>query len=463
MRTNSLAFRFLTISTLWSVLALVVTAFLLTTLYKDNAERNFRELLTAHLYNLMGSVDVEPNGRLIGSPNLGDPHFKQPYSGWYWSVMPQSKKPGSARSLKSASLVEDTLETPKISDNPFKDGFSRYYRIAGVQGENLVVVEAQIYLGEGDDIYRFKVAGNLNALDAEIREFSRNLMITLALFGLGLVISTLIIIKLGLRPLKRAQNALNNIRNGDAERLDGEFPEEITPLVSEMNALIDANKTVLERARTQVGNLAHALKTPISVLKNEARSPGGDLAQIVDEQAHRMQDQVQHYLNRARIAAQAGAISARTDVEPVLQRMVRVMQRLNPHLQINLMPSSSNQLLFRGEQQDLEEVLGNLLENACKYARQTVHIGLDIRPANDPTMPLMIEFSVEDDGPGLSKFQRSKALKRGQRLDETRPGSGLGLSIVSDIIDEYKGHLELGDSDLGGLRVTFQLPAADLQ
>jgi signal transduction histidine kinase len=461
MRTNSLAFRFLTISALWSVLALVVTAFLLTTLYKGNAERNFRELLTAHLYNLMGAVDVEPNGGLTGFPNLGDPHFKQPYSGWYWSVIPQSKKPGSSRSLKSASLVEDTLETPKSSDNPFKDGFSRHYQITGVQDENLVVVEAQIYLGEGDDIFRFLVAGNHDALDTEIQEFSRSLIVFLALFGLGMVISTFVIIKLGLRPLKRARNALNNIRNGDAERLEGEFPEEITPLITEMNALIAANRTVLERARTQVGNLAHALKTPISVLKNEARNPGNDLAQKVDEQAARMHDQVQHYLDRARIAAQAGSISARTEVEPVVQRMVRVMQRLNPHLQFEQAPPPADKPVFRGEQQDLEEVLGNLLENACKYAREKVRIDLKTKTENDHTETTILEFCVEDDGPGLSHSQRSTALKRGQRLDETRPGSGLGLSIVSDIISEYHGKLELSDSDLGGLRITFQLPAAD--
>ncbi len=464
MRTNSLAARFLAISALWSVVALVATALLLTALYQGNAERNFRDLLTAHLYNLMGVVDIDENGQLIGTPNLGDPLFKQPYSGWYWSVRPQAEKNSDAvthRILKSASMVDSRLAVPAIAEKPFKDGFLRNFQTNGFQGEKLVVVEAQIYLGEGDDIYRFMVAGNHDALDAEIQDFSRSLIIFLALFGLGMVASTFIIIKMGLKPLQQAKTALNEVRNGNAERLEGAFPDEITPLVTEVNELIDANKTVLERARTQVGNLAHALKTPISVLKNEARSPGSDLSEKVAEQAGRMQDHVQRYLDRARIAAQAGSINSRTPVQPVLERMIRVMQRLNPHLEIAQRSSADRLPPFRGEQQDLEEVLGNLLENACKYADGKVQIDVSLHATGkEQDRSVMLKFTVEDDGPGLSKSQHSLALKRGQRMDETRPGSGLGLSIVSDIIDEYKGSLSLGDSKTGGLLVTFLLPAS---
>ncbi len=457
MRTNSLAFRFLIISTLWSILALVVTAFLLITLYKGNAERNFNELLTAHLYNLMGAVDIDDHGNLTGSPNLGDPHFQQPYSGWYWSVIPQLAGNSPPRTLRSASMGASKLKTPESTEIPFKDGFLRTFQTPGFQDEQLVVVEAQIFLGEGDDVFRFMVAGNYNAITGEIGEFSRSLIIFLALFGLGMVASTFVVIKLGLRPLNRAKTALNEVRNGDADRLEGKFPEEITPLVDEMNALIDTNKGVLERARTQVGNLAHALKTPISVLKNEVRSPGKDLPKKVSEQADRLQEHVQRYLDRARIAAQSGSITAITPVEPVISRMLRVMQRLNPAISFKHLTDNQENFGFRGEQQDLEEVLGNLLENAAKYAATKVVVSIALNPIGSNPM---LDFSIEDDGEGLSKKQRDEAMKRGRRLDESRPGSGLGLSIVNDSISEYHGSISLEDSELGGLKAIVQLPAS---
>jgi len=461
MRINSLAARFLAISILWSALALVVTAILLTTLYKNNAQKNFQELLTAHLYNLMGVVDRGDNGALTGSPNLGDPHFQQPFSGWYWSVIPldtKSRQSNARQAIRSNSLGGEKLNTPDEKAVPFKDGFLRTFQITGIQGEALTVAEAQIFLGEGDDLYRFVVTGNNEALELETSEFTQNLVIFLTLFGVGMVISTFMIIKYGLRPLTRAKDALNDIRNGEAERLEGTFPDEITPLITEMNALIDANKTVLERARTQVGNLAHALKTPISVLKNEARSISDDLAPKVMEQTENMQEHVQRYLDRARIAAQVGSINARTPVAPVLDRMVRVMQRLNPHLQYIENDKASKDINFRGEQQDLEEVLGNLIENASRFAVEQVKISVHSAPSSNDIQITMLELVIEDDGPGLSKEQRSEALKRGRRLDETKPGSGLGLSIVNDIVQEYKGAIELGESQLGGLKATVLLP-----
>ena len=303
MRLNALATRFLLISAIGSLVALVVTALLLTAYYQANAERNFRGLLTAHLYNLMGAVDIDADGRLTGSPDLGDPMFKQPYSGWYWLVEPKERSGTADAVLKSASMAGETLETPPDRQTPFQDGFLRSYRVEGFQEEQLTVAEAQIFLGEGDAVYRFLVTGNNAALASEISGFTRSLVIFLALFGFGVIIATLIATRIGLRPLDRATQALNAIRKGEADHLEGEFPHEIKPLVNEVNALIETNKAVLERARTQVGNLAHALKTPISVLKNEAQSHGGALGSKVDEQVDRMQDHVQRYLNRARIAA----------------------------------------------------------------------------------------------------------------------------------------------------------------
>lgn len=461
MLTNSLANRFVLIFSLWSVIALVVTAFLLAALYKNNAEKNFQELLAAHLYNLMGAVDQDQTGKLSGQPNLGDPLFIQPLSGWYWSVEPEVAAFGPSKNqhyLRSISLSGEILSPNSTTDQPYTDGFLRYFPVVQFQGQSLSIVEAKIFLGEGDQVFRFLVSGNNSALEQKIREFTLYLAIFLALFGLAMVVSTFVMVKVGLRPLSRARHALNEVRNGNAEQLEGSFPDEITPLITEMNALIAANQSVLERARTQVGNLAHALKTPISVLLNEARSASKDLPEKVEQQAKRMQQDVQRYLDRARIAAQTGSIRARTPVGAVVERMIRVMQRLNPQLKIEYSPPDK-QLVFKGEQQDLEEVLGNLIENACKFANSKVIV--HVTGANTEPKPVSFEIRVEDDGPGLRQDQHSDALKRGKRLDETRSGSGLGLSIVSDIVAEYQGVIVLADSDLGGLQVRLQLPLAD--
>ncbi len=457
MQFNSLSTRFLVVSTVWTVIALVLTAVLLSAVYKRNVEESFHELLTAHLYNLMGSIDLGEDGNPTGSPNLGDPSFNQPFSGWYWSVSPRQKP--NAGGLKSPSMAGSSLVLPSIDEIPFKEGFLRLYRSEGFQGENISVAEAQIFLGDGDDVFRFLVSGNNSSLQVEIDGFTRSLVVFLALFGGGMVASTFVIVKYSLRPLIGARNGLNEIRNGNAEHLEGEFPKEIQPLVGEINALISSNTSIIERARTQVGNLAHALKTPISVLKNESRSSGRDLAVKVDEQANVMQQQVQHYLDRARIAAQRGAINARTPVRPVLERMIRVMQRLHPDRNFAL--NCDGDHVFRGEQQDIEEILGNLIENAAKYATKNVVVSVDALPeqmpgSGDPTL----RFDIEDDGPGLSKQQRIQAIRRGTRLDETRPGSGLGLSIVKDIVSEYQGTIALVESKLCGLKVTISLPAS---
>jgi signal transduction histidine kinase len=258
----------------------------------------------------------------------------------------------------------------------------------------------------------------------------------------------------GLRPLGHIRDALARVREGKAERLDGSFPPEVEALVTETNALIDNNRGIVERYRTQVGNLAHSLKTPLAVITNEGRAAGGDKGRLIVEQAAAMQRQIEHYLHRARIAAQRDSIVFRTPVVLPLSRMVRVLEKLNPDKRIGL--SVGDGLVFAGEGEDLEEIVGNLLENATKWARSRVEIRVGKAAAGRPAILLV----VEDDGPGIPEGQAEDALKRGKRLDETKPGTGLGLSIVADLVSEYGGEIELGRSGLGGLKVAVRLPAA---
>jgi signal transduction histidine kinase len=255
------------------------------------------------------------------------------------------------------------------------------------------------------------------------------------------------------------RDELNTIREGQSDKLVGVYPEEIEPVARELNLMIKANAEIVERARTQVGNLAHALKTPLSVLTNEARINKGALAQMIKEQADVMRDQISLYLDRARRAARARGLGASTSVKSVVDAIARTLGRIHQGREIRVEIDVPETLRFRGEQQDLEEMVGNLLDNSFKWA--TRRISVHARPLKEPTSDgrSWLEIAVEDDGPGLPADRRAEALKRGRRLDETKPGSGLGLSIVSETASMYSGRIELNSATLGGLRTTLTLPA----
>jgi len=273
--------------------------------------------------------------------------------------------------------------------------------------------------------------------------------------GLGLVVATLFQVRFGLAPLRAIRHDLAAIRSGDAERLEGELPTEIRPLQQELNALIQSNREIVDRARTHVGNLAHALKTPLSVITNEAREKDGPLAGKVIEQAELMRNQITHHLDRARVAARSGAIGDITDVDGVLNGLKRALDRIYEGRALELDVRSDAELKFQGEKQDFEEMVGNLLDNACKWAKSRVWV-----TATRAGGAANFEVLVDDNGPGLTEAERERAVKRGQRLDETKPGSGLGLSIVAELAHLYKGRFELEPSPHGGLRARLELPAA---
>ncbi len=449
---RSLAFRVIAFSTIWAILTLVVIFTLITTLYRQASERGFDSLLSAHLFNLIGSVGVSENGALTGSPDLGDLRFSEPNSGWYWSVEPASE--GVHGDLHSSSMTR-TILSPSITVVPFNTSFQRSYTTPGINGEKLTVFESEFVLDSKNRAARFRVMGNQTELEQEIGTFQRRLLTYLSLFGVGMIAINAIAILLGLQPLRRVRNALAMVREGTAQRLDGRFPAEIEPLANETNALIENNRRIVERSRTQVGNLAHSLKTPLAVLLNEGRALGGAKGQLITEQAASMQKQVEHYLQRARVAAQRDSVVYRTPVSPLVQRMVRVLQKLNPETGLSL-TLPAGEVIFAGEREDLEELLGNLLENALKWAKGAVAVTVTSLADKDGS-PSLFEISIEDDGPGIPEDKAREALKRGRRLDETKPGTGLGLAIVADLVNEYGGTLALERSGLGGLKAAVRL------
>ncbi|MCF6321318.1 MAG: ATP-binding protein [Rhizobiaceae bacterium] len=452
MKTDTLSFRLFLFTSLWMLFSLGVVAILVSQDYRRTVEKQFEDLITANLYNLMGSIKSDEQGMLLGKPSLGDSRYQKYKSGWYWSV---SSLPQGKIILSSTSLAGQDL--PTAVDVKYDAEYQRSYRLNDNAGNTLMAVEAQVFLGEGDNIFVFRTTGNLAVLAEEISNFRQRLILLLGVFGVGLVLTSLAIVRFGLKPIRLATGQLAKIRDGKANQIEGKFPREIAPLIEETNALIKSNQSIVERSRTQVGNLAHSLKTPLSVLSMEVKNLPAPLAKIVQTQLTAMNTQVQTYLNRAMISARHGTITSRADVNQTLERLVRTFNKLFRNVSFKMTSSNDEQLIFAGEQQDFEEILGNILENAGKSASANVEITARQIDANPKKL---IELTILDDGPGLSKSEISYVLKRGNRLDENNPGTGLGLSIVSDILREYKGDLQINTAQSGGLRVVITLPAA---
>ncbi|WP_290982986.1 ATP-binding protein, partial [Hyphomicrobium sp.] len=353
------------------------------------------------------------------------------------------------------------LPSPYDRKFPTDDTGTRWMNVPGPTGTTIRILEFIDSPGHDPDKTKYSiiVAGPMDWFEATVAKFRTRLTSALALVGLGLLAATVFQVRFGLLPLRRVEKSLAGIRSGEAERLEGNLPAEIEPLQAELNALIDSNQDIIDRARTQVGNLAHALKTPLAVITNEAREEESAFGSKVAQQADLMRDQITHYLDRARIAARSNTIGRVTPVEATAEPLVRALERIHQDKGIAIDFTVQPGVKFQGEKQDLEEMLGNLLDNACKWGKSRVFLAAGVNP-QDPPLLRKLRITVEDDGPGLSPEQRAKIGKRGLRLDETKPGSGLGLSIVSDLASSYRGKLRLDASQHGGLKAVLELPAA---
>ena len=454
MRANSLALRLFVSATAWTAIILVVTGFVLSSIYRQLVERNFDRRLGVYLRTIVAEIaspDDTPD-----KFNIGEPLFELPVSGWYWQVTrldTTQAEVRSSRSLWDAGLPR--LQGPDTATSVIE---TRQGYVQGPEEQRLRLVERTIDLGD-EGTFLVAVAGDSAEIEEETRAFDRYLALTFAVLGAVLLLTTMFQVRFGLAPLKRISEALAAIRAGTAERLHGTFPVEIAPLARETNALIDANREIVERARTHVGNLAHALKTPLSVLVNEAAARGDDpLAHKVLEQTDIMRDQVARQLERARLAARSSVLGTLVDIPPVVTALARTMEKLYRTRDIAIDMALPKNARFRGEQQDLEEMIGNLVDNSCKWAQSRVAIEV---LANEPAASdgkSRVRIIVDDDGPGLSPAEREQVAQRGQRLDESKPGSGLGLSIVVELASLYGGVLTLGTAPIGGLRAELALP-----
>lgn len=454
---GSLRIRLLVGTLFWIVASVVVAGWSLGGLFRQHLAAQFHAELKTHLDQLTAHLTIDEQGQPALSVPLSDPRLERPYSGLYWQI--DDLATGAAATpgrLRSRSLWDYVLAAPV--DAP-ADGEVHRHRLDGPAGTRLEVIERSVQVDERPETaareFRLIVAADEHLMIDPATRFDSALWLALGLLAGGLVIAALVQVRVGLAPLRELRAALGDLRSGKAPRLEGDFPAEIAPLVDDFNGVLAQNAEVVERARTQAGNLAHALKTPLAILGNAAAGRDDELARLVATQVDAARKQVHYHLARAQAAAAGRLAGARTALRPVLEGLLRAMWRIHAgrDLELVLHPISPD-LVFRGEEQDLQEMLGNLLDNACKWAAGRVEIAARLESDG-------LTIAIDDDGQGIVAGQRDAVLRRGVRADQQVPGSGLGLSIVGDLAQVYGGGLRLADSPLGGLRALLSLPAAN--
>lgn len=455
---RSLRWRLLAGTLVMLAVSLLLAGVFLDGLFRDHAASQFERGLRLQLDQLTARLDTDARGEpRIDTQRLSDPRWHTPYSGLYWQL-DRLGDGGRGRTgvLRSRSLWDGEL---RLDNDTLADGQVHVHRTTGPDGASLMVLERSLSLpGDPRPGWRLAVAGDLGDMHRAADRFGRELGLTLLVLGLLLGLAVAVQVLVGLAPLRALQRAVQQVRVGRQPRLSGLFPGEIQPLVDDFNTVLDRNAALVERARTQAGDLAHALKTPMAVLRQAGLAAGSDpdraaaLSGLLGEQLDTMQRQVDWHLAQARAAAAHRRPGLQTAVAPVAAGLVRVMERVHAARALSIGVRVPAQLQFAGESQDLQTLLGNLLDNACKWGRHRVELSGEALPHG------RLVLLIDDDGPGIPEADRSAALSRGVRMDQTVPGSGLGLAIVDQLVQQYEGSVSLGRSPAGGLRVRLELP-----
>jgi len=455
LRRYSLATRLAVLAGGWSLMVVLVAGLALYFFVQRTVLTRFDRTLAEQLDNLVAVVDVGPDGTLV-APAVADTRTQRGFSGRYWIVGVPTPE-GWAEVSRSGSLGDvATLDLPPggVKALAARPGAAIYYDIPGPLKQKLRAAALQVKLGKPAQTVVLLTAEDRTPVDDDARNLAAIATAAVVLLGAGLIAAVFIQVRIGLAPLYALRREVAEVRNGKSQRVGGVYPDELTPLAEELNALVAHNQDVVERQRTHVGNLAHALKTPISVMMTEAEQRPGPLAEVVGRQASVMRDQVDHHLRRARAAARSTGQGERTSVAGVLDELARTLERVFQDRAVEIDWRADEDLFFLGERQDLLEIAGNALENACKYGDRRVRVNAEA------TSPQRFVLRVEDDGDGLPVERWAEVLRRGSRLDESEPGSGLGLSIIDELARAYGGAVSLGDAPLGGLLVTIDLPRA---
>jgi signal transduction histidine kinase len=466
----SMVQRLVVLHAVLSAAVLIAGGFALSAFFTQASIAAFDARLSQDVIDLVGGTSVDETGA-VAAPTLTDERTLQVYSGKYWELATSAggglKPLARSRSLWDApDIALPPGGAAQIAASPGRPVFYNGRGPAPIgQGpvqpgatgreEPVRIAAQQVRITGVPDPVIFLVSEDRSPIDATIRTFETSVGLALLVLLAMLIAGVVLQVRVGLRPLFQLRREVAAVRTGKADRVAGDYPAELEPLASELNALVAHNQDVIERQRTHVGNLAHALKTPLSVMSAEAQARPGALADVVSRQADVMREQVDHHLRRARASARQQGGGERTEVAPLLEELALTLERIFRDKGVEVDWRCPDDLWFHGERQDLLELAGNVMENACKWCKGRVRV------VALPSSSAELSLAVEDDGPGLAAEDRAEVLQRGARLDETAPGSGLGLSIVDELARAYGGAVALADSSLGGLKVTLILPRVD--
>ncbi len=444
---------------LWAIPVLLVSAIVLTWLYRSTTYRIFDDPLDSAVTSLIASVNVDENGQIVLSREPLDPRYQRALSGRYWLIgqkMEDGTYPlkvlAASRSLYGESLTLSQNALAELENN--RGQIVRTTTRGPDEFEVIRVIAQQVILPNTDRSVIVLAGADKRASTRDIQRFAVISFGLMTLLCLGLVFAVYTQVRLGLSPLFSLRDKVADVREGNAATVEGRYPPEIAPLAAELNSLITHNKDIVERANTHVGNLAHALKTPLAVLQNEAQLGDKTSSDLVSKQTDIMAQQVDHHLRRARAAARGQAIGVSSSLSEVVEPIVRTLPRIHRHKDLLLDVNLDETLVFRGHKRDLEDMVGNLMDNAAKWTKSDIRL----IAMSDLDRPEMMRVTIEDNGRGLKPDEYEEAVKRGARLDEATPGTGLGLAIVDDLARAYKGQFILSRSDLGGLKAELLLP-----
>ncbi|HEX5183968.1 MAG TPA: HAMP domain-containing sensor histidine kinase [Allosphingosinicella sp.] len=450
-RTGSIIRRMIVVSALWIVLLLGVGGFALDRVLTSAVTRNFDDQLNYVLTTIIAAAEIGPQGEVHLSRLPANQRFLEPNSGLYFQISPI--QPASARRRSDLEFPSYSLWDRRLQvHTEHHDSEAHFYDSDEFPDEALRIVERDVQLPDSPLRWRFQLAESRDGLNAEISVLRQTLVRSFAALGLGLIVLAFLQALYGLWPLRRIRRAIAAVRSGAKPRIAERLPAEIEPLTEELNALLEHNEVQAEEARRHAGNLAHALKTPLTVITNAATAQTPDLSATVCREVTTMRRQIDHHLARARAVGRRASAQARADVWPSLQAVERAVSRLYEHVTVDL--AGDKKAAVRVERQDMDEMLGNLIENAAKYGGGRVFVTVKAGPE-------WVEIEVEDDGPGIPAEERAGIFDRGARLDTDKPGTGLGLAIVRDVAEIYGGAIALEESeDLGGLLARLKLPCA---
>ncbi|MGI8943565.1 MAG: sensor histidine kinase [Qipengyuania sp.] len=431
------------IAAAWILVLLLAGGFALDRTLTKQIENNFDDQLEYVMTALIGSAEIGPDGEVFLNRPLGDQRFLEPNSGLYWQISGEGHE-----DFPSRSLWDRTLEvSPDHQDDKIHIRDSNMF-----PAEPLRVAERSIILPGSDTEWWFTVAASREELDFQIARIRSILVWSFAVLGLGLFAMAFLQNWFGLGPLRRVRAAIQNLRTTGANRIEEPLPLEVEPLVDEINALLAHTERQAEEARTHAGNLAHALKTPLTVLTNAATAHDPKLSDLVCRETRVMQRHVDHHLARARAVGRRATGQARASVWASAESVLRAVTRIYEKTRFDL--DGKREALVAVERQDLDEILGNLIENAAKYGGGSVFVTVDAEPGSSACI-----VWIEDDGRGIPVADRTHIFDRGARLDTGKPGTGLGLAVVRDVAEIYGGSVGLSESeDLGGLLVRLELP-----